>query len=187
MLPFFVFVTLQPRRSCDFSLGLTHISTCLRPNSHGIISFTDPHPLTLLESHRFKKGVGRGSISIHSRFSISHSPYSLPSSVFSNPCICHSYGNTGGRGGILPTLELTPHQSRKKRPFPFMHLRESILQLLCFQIHACNGGYPPSRCKPGHDVSCPYAQWKGKNNGRPEGRASMWLTCGAEAGGNASH
>src|ERR1700731_584434 len=26
----------------------------LPPNPHGIISFTDPHPLTLLESYRFK-------------------------------------------------------------------------------------------------------------------------------------
>ena len=31
----------------------------LTPKSHGIISFTDPHPLTLLESYRFKNS-GRG-------------------------------------------------------------------------------------------------------------------------------
>jgi hypothetical protein len=33
----------------------------LRPNSHGIISFTDPHPLTLLESYRLKN-MGRGAV-----------------------------------------------------------------------------------------------------------------------------
>jgi hypothetical protein len=143
VLPFFVFVTLRPRRSRDFFSGLTRIPTCVRPNSHGIISFTDPHPLTLLESHRFKKGVGRGSISIHSRFSISHSPYTLPSSVFSNPCICHSYGNTGGRGGILPTLELTPHQSEEEAPLSFhaltgVHFATSLFSNSCMQW-----GVPP--------------------------------------------
>jgi hypothetical protein len=155
MLPFFVFVTLQHRRSLDFPLGLTRSSSCLRPNSHGIISFTDPHPLTLLESYRFKKGVGRGSISVHSRFSISHSPYTLPSSVFSNVCTCYSYGNTGGVAVFFPLWISPLTNPRKKRPFPFMHLREPILQLLCFQIHACNGGYPPFSYKPGHGCIVP--------------------------------
>jgi hypothetical protein len=34
--------------------------------------------------------------------SIFHSPYTLPSSVSSNPCICHSYENMGGVGGFFP-------------------------------------------------------------------------------------
>src|SRR5712692_199883 len=30
------------------------------PNSHGIISFADPHPLTPIESYRFTKQSGEG-------------------------------------------------------------------------------------------------------------------------------
>ncbi len=80
--------------------------------SHQIISFADPHPLTLLESYRFKNMAGRG----HSRRSdlrkfqpanFPHPPKSfpyhtsenspvsptiatLPKTGVSNPCVCHT-------------------------------------------------------------------------------------------------
>ena len=37
----------------------SNASTCLDLKSHGIISFTDPHPLTPSESYRFKNSAGR--------------------------------------------------------------------------------------------------------------------------------
>src|SRR6266436_6879124 len=73
------------------------------PKFHGMISFADPHPLTLLESYRFKNIAGKGSLSIpYPAFSISHSPYTLPSSASRKSCICHSYENTGGVGVFFP-------------------------------------------------------------------------------------
>jgi hypothetical protein len=78
--------------------------------SHGIISFTDPYPLTLLESYRFKNR-GRGGPFLYLSVlypilclrascgqPVSHSPYTLPSSVSLNPFSCHSYENTRGVG-----------------------------------------------------------------------------------------
>jgi hypothetical protein len=162
VLPFFVFVTLRPRRSLDFFSGLTRIPTCVRPNSHGIISFTDPRPLTLLESHRFKKGVGRGSITIHSRFSISHSPYTLPSSVFSNPCICHSYGNTGGRGGILPTLELTLTNRGRSAPFLSCTYGSPFCNFFVFKFMHAMGGTPLLVANQGTMYRAPMHSGKGK-------------------------
>jgi tetratricopeptide (TPR) repeat protein len=49
VLCFYVILAQHPRRPLACFV-----------NSHGIISFTDPHPLTLLESYRFKNIGGRG-------------------------------------------------------------------------------------------------------------------------------
>src|SRR5260370_21999133 len=59
------------------------------PKSHGIISFTDSHPLTLLESYRFKKMPGRGysrRSSLHSFRSanVPHPCKSLPHNPFAD-------------------------------------------------------------------------------------------------------
>jgi hypothetical protein len=48
-----VFAKLH-RRSLDCFFSLTPTHCPLSPNSNGITSFADPHPLTPLESHRFK-------------------------------------------------------------------------------------------------------------------------------------
>ncbi len=64
VLYFLVFVKRISRRSPRSG----NVQTCQRsdvltsftPNSHRIISFTDPHPLTLLESYRFKNSAGMG-------------------------------------------------------------------------------------------------------------------------------
>jgi hypothetical protein len=50
VLSFYVIFAQHPRRPRRPS-----------PNLHGIISFADPHPLTTVESYRFKKGGGRGA------------------------------------------------------------------------------------------------------------------------------
>jgi hypothetical protein len=58
------------------------VPTSLAPNSFALNSFADPHPLTPLESHRFKKG-GRGV-----RCSLSPPPPRIPLS----PLRINTYG-----------------------------------------------------------------------------------------------
>ncbi len=57
-----MFVKLQPRRSLDSFAGLTPTPCPLSPNSHGIISFADPHPLTSIELHPCKNLGGTGHL-----------------------------------------------------------------------------------------------------------------------------
>ncbi len=73
------------------------ISFRLPRKSHEIISFTNHHPLTLLESYRFKSSAGRG----YSRHSLSAK--SLPFNLFAdphplNPVVSIFYKNTVGKG-----------------------------------------------------------------------------------------
>ncbi len=56
-----VFAKLQPRRTLGSFRSQIPTLGPLSPNSHGIISFADPHPLTLLESYRFKNIGGQGA------------------------------------------------------------------------------------------------------------------------------
>jgi hypothetical protein len=60
MLFFPVFAKPQPRRTLDSFSGLTPAPCPLSPNSHGIISFTDSHPLNSVVSYRYKNIGGRG-------------------------------------------------------------------------------------------------------------------------------
>src|SRR6266567_2560188 len=66
----------------------------LRRNSHGIISFTDPHPLTLLESYRFRNMGGRAypqrSDSVPSYSPTDHCPLTAHSCFKSFSC--NTYG-----------------------------------------------------------------------------------------------
>ncbi len=55
-----MFAKLHPRRSLDSFSCLTSTPRPQSPNSHGIISFADPHPQTHLESYRLKNVGGRG-------------------------------------------------------------------------------------------------------------------------------
>src|SRR5713101_1271751 len=64
MLPFRMTHAQHPRRPPDSFFALTPAPSRLAPNSHGIISFADPHPLTLLESYRFKNIGGRGHLQL---------------------------------------------------------------------------------------------------------------------------
>jgi hypothetical protein len=130
------------------------------PNFHGIISFADPHPLTQIESYRYKNKGGGGGNPRRSWPTISHSPYTLPSAVCRKSFIClpavagHSYENTGGSIGIssqksssitrsvIPFWNSPIRPSRKNRSFHFKHLREPILQPPLFSNSCRNGGYP---------------------------------------------
>src|SRR5271167_90761 len=55
-----VVTAMPPRRSPSTFPHLIPTPILLAPKSYGIISFTDPHPLTLLKSYRFKNRVGGG-------------------------------------------------------------------------------------------------------------------------------
>jgi hypothetical protein len=63
--PVAVFAATHPRRSLDpFSLP-SHTSRPTSPNSHGIISFADPHPLTPVVSILYKNMGGGRVFSSH--------------------------------------------------------------------------------------------------------------------------
>ncbi len=62
MLQFRVFANLHSRRSPHSFLGLTPIPCPLSPNSHGIISFADPHLLTPTASIFCKNSGGEGGL-----------------------------------------------------------------------------------------------------------------------------
>src|SRR5882762_1948885 len=59
MVSFHVFAKLQSRRSFDFFSPPHPTPPPPSPTSHGIISFTDPHPLTTVVSYRYKN-IGGG-------------------------------------------------------------------------------------------------------------------------------
>src|SRR5713101_2687655 len=94
MLPFLVIVATHSRRSPNSFSGLTPIPCPLlvlsgvegSPNSHGIISFTDPHPLNSVVSYRYKNIGGRGRRSDVQAFRRADVPY-LPKSF-----TCNTYG-----------------------------------------------------------------------------------------------
>src|SRR5882672_194768 len=70
-------------------------------NSFPAISFTDPHPLTLFKSYRFKNRVGRLRSAAHG-WSY-HVTGTLPRLI---SFACHSYENTGGVGVFFPFWHL---------------------------------------------------------------------------------
>src|ERR1700682_2981301 len=55
-----VFAATHPRQSLDSLSGSTPAPRPLTPNSHGIISFADPHPLNSVVSYRYKNIGGSG-------------------------------------------------------------------------------------------------------------------------------
>ena len=82
MLSFHVFVATHPRRSLDSFSRPTSTPHHPYPKSHGITSFTDPHPLSSVVSYRFKNMAGRG-ILVLSLFITSLLHYLLASSSLS--------------------------------------------------------------------------------------------------------
>ena len=78
VLYFRVFADIQSDLSLDSFLGLNYIP-CLRfPNSHEIISFTDPYPLKSVLSYRYKNTGSRFAPT----FRRSHSPADFDLSSF---------------------------------------------------------------------------------------------------------
>ena len=104
MLPFRVFSRRHPRRSPNFFSILTPTPRPLPPNSHGIISFTDPHLLTSVLSYRYKNLAGRGLPRRQARsLSVPHPPKSLCLNLFAHPhpltpIASIFYKNMGSRG-----------------------------------------------------------------------------------------
>src|SRR6266702_4684786 len=86
----------------------------LRRNSHGIISFTDPHPLTLLESYRFKNMGGRAypqrSDSVPSYSLTDHCPLTAHSCFKSFRC--NTYKKPGGPLPARHAQQIFFHGSR---------------------------------------------------------------------------
>jgi len=85
--------------------GLRDLPTCLA-KSHGIKSLTDPHPLTLLESYRFKNSAGRGCSPCFNSFSCN--TYGFPRKCckqktynLTKPFKCNTYAKRGGRGPVI--------------------------------------------------------------------------------------
>jgi hypothetical protein len=82
-----VYTEAHPRRSLDSSSSLALAPCPLSPNSNGITSFADPHPLTLLESYRSKIIEGRGASNYQPRSFISCSlSYCPPKPLRINTC-----------------------------------------------------------------------------------------------------
>jgi hypothetical protein len=52
---------MRTRRLLDFSRGRNSVPYLQFPNSHGIISFADPHLLNPVTSYRYKNHRGRGA------------------------------------------------------------------------------------------------------------------------------
>src|SRR5207244_1139191 len=92
------------RRSLDSFFGPTAISCRLSSNSHGIISFADPHPLNPAESYRYKNHGGRGPSGqiLHLRL---HAPLShLESTLMRSSTSVDSNALTGKLNRLDATL-----------------------------------------------------------------------------------
>src|ERR1700686_5392932 len=76
MVSFHVFAKPHSCGSFDFFSRPTTIPRPMSPNSHGIISFTDPHPLTPVVSYRYKN-IGGGFFLILQTFSVDLSTFDL--------------------------------------------------------------------------------------------------------------
>jgi len=162
----FVFVESHPRRSPDSFLTLTTISCPLSRKSFPFRPFADPHPLTPLQSYRFKNSGGRPHPGLWIDSTSSHLPYTLPSSVSRKSFTCRSYENTGGVGIFFPFWD-TPTCRRfvltcRRFPIPCLFkllrtlLRAAKTQLLSFQAilnsfpkTTRGGGPPPSHFAAG--------------------------------------
>ena len=97
-----VYSETQPRRSAIHVRARTSTSTVRPCNSHGIISFADPHSLTAIESYRYKKRTGGGG---------ARSLCQVLSQT-TNSSNCH----TSGKSPITPLLAADPNSFNSK-PF----------------------------------------------------------------------
>jgi hypothetical protein len=114
-----VFVESHPRRSPDSFLTLAPIPCPLSRKSFPFISFSDPHPLTPLQSYCFKNSGGRPHSGLSIDSTSSHLPYTLPSSVSRKSFICHSYENAGGVGVFFPFWDTPTCRRFDVQTFPY--------------------------------------------------------------------
>jgi len=101
---------MRTPRPFHFSRSPIPIPDLPAPKSHQIISFADPQPLNSFASYRYKNTGGGGGRPRCSCPTISHSPYTLPSSVCRKSFACHSFENTGGAHRSSQKL-FSPHST----------------------------------------------------------------------------
>jgi len=165
VLYFLVFVKRISRRSPRSG----NVQTCQRsdvvtsftPNSHRIISFTDPHLLTTAVSYRYKITGGEG-VSQAATFSPTLPPVNpltatlmdLPASVANkrltvwlNPLDATLTKNRGGGPAFLGGMPSNPHSGTHLTVayLPLFSITSTmpILQLLSFDGLPSNGGWVP--------------------------------------------
>jgi hypothetical protein len=151
-----VFAEFHPRRSPNSFLTLAPIPCPLSRKSFPFIFFADPHPLTPLQSYRFKNSGGRPHSGLWIDSTSSHLPYTLPSSVSRKSFTCRSYENTGvcGYSSRFGTRRRADVSTGRRFTIPCLFillrtlLRAAKTQLLSFQaiLHSLpkttrGGGY----------------------------------------------
>jgi hypothetical protein len=151
-------VESHARRSPNSFLTLAPILCLLSRKSFPFISFADHHPLTPLQSYRFKNSGGRPHSGLWIDSTSSHLPYTLPSTVSRKPFTCRSYENTGvwGYSSRFGTHRRADISTYRRFPIPCLFkllrtlLRVAKTQLLSFQaiLHSLpkttRGGVPPA-------------------------------------------
>jgi hypothetical protein len=155
VLYFLVFVKRISRRSPRSG----NVQTCQRsdvltsftPNSHRIISFTDPHLLNSVVSYRYKITGGEG---------VSQAVTFSPTLPPVNPLTATLTKNRGGGPAFLEGMPSNPHSGTHFTVayLPLFSITSTmpILQLLSFDGLPSNGGYPPPPQNLGRLSLIPY-------------------------------
>src|SRR5713101_2229896 len=114
MLPFRVFAKRISRLIGVPSPRRIPIPPSLSPNSHRIISFTDPHPLNSVVSYRYKNIGGRGRRSDVQTFRRADVPY--PPKSFS--CTTYKKPGVGGSPDHYPLSRSLIFRTLFQVPYP---------------------------------------------------------------------
>jgi len=142
-----VFVKRISRSTAAPSLTGSPFPLPLSTKSHGIISFTDTHPLNSVVSYRYINIVGRG-YSRRSPF-----PKSLPHNLFADPHLLNLYAtifykNIPGRGCSLCSKSFPCHTSENSPVSPAIAIDPKTPLFKSCICHTSEppgvGTYPPS-------------------------------------------
>jgi hypothetical protein len=163
-----VFAKLCSRRSFDFSSRPTPTPRPPSPNSHGIISFTDPHPLNSVVSYRYKNMGGEGASTPQSPSPVSNLRPTIP--LFIYPLFFHSLMKCKFcnpfvlifmhvMGGSTPSLEPCLPIPCFLSPIPFLFI---LLRTLLHFLHS-------RKTQPFYFQAIPHSLHKtpGGGEGRP--------------------
>src|ERR1700687_1743685 len=127
MVSLHVFAKPHSRRSFDFFSRPTTIPRPPSPKSHGIISFTDPHPLTTVVSYRYKN-IGGGFFLILQTFNVELSTFDL---LHSSPLFSLCYTLFSATGVPQPFVyQSLPHSFHRDGVSP-------LLSSASFEVQAC--------------------------------------------------
>ena len=159
----------------NFQLSTFNFQPPLFPKSLPLNSFADPHPITSIESYRYKnvggrrvKPLRRSDIQTFQRAS-KPSPflspiYGLTYTTGGAYLLCfqplaHSFYRDGGYPPTLPILELIPLPIRARLcPLFSSTSMGPTLQALYFHIHPCNGGCTPLGARSWQPTNGPVAR-----------------------------